>query len=195
MNINCDAVTIGKIKLIKKPEKIFSNEDIHNTLPLELCIGVDKYKNIKPILCLKEEYAEEDWDYNWDEEPEYYGLNKKYNYIPINYSPYTGDKIEFFYNNTIDYSDEIRKIIEEYQKLDKQRYSYRKSKREYILTSTVAKILKDIPDILYVEDINKIYGEKYKECDITNPSAFLFEFYDNYNNTSNINKDESEIER
>lgn len=61
MNINCDVVTIGKIKLIKKPEKIFLNTDIHNTLPLELCIGVDKNKNIKPILCLKEEYAEEEY--------------------------------------------------------------------------------------------------------------------------------------
>lgn len=195
MNINCDVVTIGKIKLIKKPEKIFLNTDIHNTLPLELCIGVDKNKNIKPILCLKEEYAEEDWDYNLDEELEYYWLNKKYNYIPINYSPYTGEKIEFCYKNIFDFSEKIRKIIEEYKELDKQRYSNKKYKRQYMLSSSVVKLLKDTPNILYVKDINKIYGKRYKESDTMPPSAFLFEFYDDYNNTLNINKDDIEVER
>ena len=77
---------------------------------------------IWPQLCIELTDAEEIYDYDYDDNLQYNGLEEHICYLPIPFSPATGEKIEFetVSNYNID-SDRIKKIIAERDAVPKRR--------------------------------------------------------------------------
>ena len=111
----------------------------------------DAAGKIWPQLCLELTDAEEIYDYDYDDNLQYSGLEEHICYLPIPFSPVTGEKIEFetVSNYNID-SDRIKKIIAERDAVPKRR-SNKNLNKITKLNEEIDKLTKGIADIIDAE--------------------------------------------
>lgn len=117
---------------------------------------------IWPQLCLELTDAEEIYDYDYDDNLQYNGLEEHICYLPISFSPVTGERIEFETVNNYDMnSDRIKKIIAERDAVPK-RWSNKNLNKIAKLNEEIGKLTKGIADIMYAEC--EIYDESSIGC-------------------------------
>ncbi len=192
MKIHCNIKTYHNIPFIQVDSKTSDLDKLfNNSIPVKLFLTIDKNNNAIPALCISKEHSEESYDYNWDEELEFRGIETEYTYIPIKYNPFTGDRIDFIYDNVIDCSEDVDKLLDEYKLLRKKKQTLKTAKQMYNLIDSMNKLLNSVA-FIKVDDISKIYGKEYSGYDLTNPSSFLLDYYYDY---IKPNKDEIEVER
>lgn len=192
MKIHCNIKTYHNIPFIQVDNKTSDLYKLfNNSIPVELFLTIDKNNNAIPTLCISKEHSEESYDYNWDEELEFRGIETEYTYVPIKYNLFTGDRIDFIYDNVIDCSEAVDKLLDEYKLLRKKKQTLKTTKQMYNLIYSMNKLLNSVA-FIKVDDISEIYGKEYSEYDLTNPSNFLLDYYYDY---IKPNKDEIEVER
>lgn len=192
MKIHCNIKTYHNIPFIQVDNKTSDLYKLfNNSIPVELFLTIDKNNNAIPTLCISKEHSEESYDYNWDEELEFRGIETEYTYVPIKYNLFTGDRIDFIYDNVIDCSKAVDKLLDEYKLLRKKKQTLKTTKQMYNLIYSMNKLLNSVA-FIKVDDISEIYGKEYSEYDLTNPSNFLLDYYYDY---IKPNKDEIEVER
>lgn len=192
MKIHCNIKTYHNIPFIQVDNKTSDLYKLfNNSIPVELFLTIDKNNNVIPALCISKEHSEESYDYNWDEELEFRGIETEYTYVPIKYNLFTGDRIDFIYDNVIDCSKAVDKLLDEYKLLRKKKQTLKTTKQMYNLIYSMNKLLNSVA-FIKVDDISEIYGKEYSEYDLTNPSNFLLDYYYDY---IKPNKDEIEVER
>lgn len=198
MKIHCNIKTYHNIPFIQVDSKTSGLDKMfNNSIPVELFLAIDKNNNVIPVLCISKEHSEESYDYNWDEELEFRGIETEYTYVPIKYNLFTGDRIDFVYDNVIDCSEDVDKLLDEYKLLRKKkqtqnrRMKLKTAQQMYNLIDSMNKLLNSV-DFLKVDDTSKIYGKEYSKYDLINPASFLLDYYYNY---IKPNKDEIENER
>ncbi len=192
MKIHCNIKTYHNIPFIQVDNKISDlNKLFNNSIPVEVFLAIDKNNNVIPALCISKEHSEESYDYNWDEELEFRGIETEYTYVPIKYNLFTGDRIDFVYDNVIDCSEDVDKLLDEYKLLRKKKQTLKTAKQMYNLIDSMNKLLNSVA-FIKVDDISEIYGKEYSGYDLTNPSDFLLDYYYDY---IKPNKDEIEVER
>lgn len=110
MKIHCNIKTYHNIPFIQVDSKTSGLDKMfNNSIPVELFLAIDKNNNVIPVLCISKEHSEESYDYNWDEELEFRGIETEYTYVPIKYNLFTGDRIDFVYDDVIDCSEDVDK--------------------------------------------------------------------------------------
>lgn len=192
MKIHCNIKTYHNIPFIQVDNKISDLDKLfNNSIPVELFLTIDKNNNAIPTLCISKEHSEESYDYNWDEELEFRGIETEYTYVPIKYNLFTGDRIDFVYDNVIDCSEDVDKLLDEYNLLRKKKQTLKTAKQMYNLIDSMNKLLNSVA-FIKVDDISEIYGKEYNQYDLINPSSFLLDYYYDY---IKPNKDEIEVER
>lgn len=192
MKIHCDIKIYHNIPFIQTDSKTSDLDKLfNNSIPVELFLTIDKNNNVIPALCISKEHSEESYDYNWDEELEFRGIETEYTYVPIKYNLFTGDRIDFIYDNVIDCSEDVDKLLDEYKLLRKKKETLKTAKQMYNLIDSMNKLLNSV-SFIKVDDISKIYGKEYSGYDLINPSSFLLDYYYDY---IKPNKDEIEVER
>lgn len=192
MKIHCNIKTYHNIPFIQVDSKTSGLDKMfNNAIPVELFLAIDKNNNVIPALCISKEHSEESYDYNWDEELEFRGIETEYTYVPIEYNLFTGDRIDFIYDNVIDCSEDVDKLLDEYKLLRKKKETLKTAKQMYNLIDSMNKLLNSV-SFIKVDDISKIYGKEYSGYDLINPSSFLLDYYYDY---IKPNKDEIEVER
>lgn len=192
MKIHCNIKTYHNIPFIQVDSKTSGLDKMfNNAIPVELFLAIDKNNNVIPALCISKEHSEESYDYNWDEELEFRGIETEYTYVPIKYNLFTGDRIDFVYDDVIDCSEDVDKLLDEYKLLRKKKQTLKTAKQMYNLIDSMNKLLNSV-SFIKVDDISKIYGKEYSGYDLINPSSFLLDYYYNY---IKPNKDEIEVER
>lgn len=192
MKIHCDIKIYHNIPFIQVDSKTSDLDKLfNNSIPVELFLTIDKNNNVIPALCISKEHSEESYDYNWDEELEFRGIETEYTYVPIEYNLFTGDRIDFIYDNVIDCSEDVDKLLDEYKLLRKKKETLKTAKQMYNLIDSMNKLLNSV-SFIKVDDISKIYGKEYSGYDLINPSSFLLDYYYDY---IKPNKDEIEVER
>lgn len=188
MKIHCNIKTYHNIPFIQVDNKISDLDKLfNNSIPVELFLTIDKNNNAIPTLCISKEHSEESYDYNWDEELEFRGIETEYTYVPIKYNLFTGDRIDFIYDNVIDCSEDVDKLLDEYKLLRKKKKTLKTMK----LIDSMNKLLNSVA-FIKVDNISEIYGKEYNQYDLINPSSFLLDYYYDY---IKPNKDEIEVER
>lgn len=153
-------------------------EDIEKTgiFTIMLLIKDDK---IIPCVSIKEETAEEDFDYDWEDNLVPNGLIKNIILHPIEFNPYTGNKFDFVVDEIIDKSNEYNEIIFKIEELDKKRKSRAKDKAGIELSNQLNELYKDIPPIFnYVED-NECY---VLESEVLSPQVIVTKYISEYTN-------------
>ena len=125
----------------------------------------DATRKIWPQLCLELTDAEEIYDYDYDDNLQYNGLEEHICYLPIPFSPVTGERIEFeiINNYTVD-SDRIKEILVERDAVPK-RQSNKNLNKIAKLNEEIGKLTKGIADIIYAEC--EIYDESSVGCAAT----------------------------
>lgn len=192
MKIHCNIKTYHNIPFIQVDNKISDlNKLFNNSIPVEVFLAIDKNNNVIPALCISKEHSEESYDYNWDEELEFRGIETEYTYVPIKYNLFTGDRIDFVYDNVIDCSEDVDKLLDEYKLLRKKKQTLKTAKQMYNLIDSMNKLLNSV-SFIKVDDISEIYGKEYSGYDLITPSSFLLDYYYDY---IKPNKDEIEVER
>lgn len=192
MKIHCNIKTYHNIPFIQVDSKTSDLDKLfNNSIPVELFLTIDKNNNVIPALCISKEYSEESYDYNWDEELEFRGIETEYTYVPIKYNLFTGDKIDFIYDNVIDCSEDVDKLLDEYKLLRKKKETLKTGQQMYNLIDSMNKLLNSV-SFIKVDDISEIYGKEYSGYDLITPSSFLLDYYYDY---IKPNKDEIEVER
>lgn len=108
-------------------------------------------EKIWPQLCIELTDAEEIYDYDYDDNLQYSGLEEHICYLPIPFSPVTGEKIEFetISNYNID-SDRIKEILAERDAVPKRRSNKNRNKIAK-LNDEISKLTKGIADIIDAE--------------------------------------------
>lgn len=119
-------------------------------------------EKIWPQLCIELTDAEEIYDYDYDDNLQYNGLEEHICYLPIPFSPVTGEKIEFetVSNYNID-SDRIKEILVERDAVPKRR-SNKNLNKIAKLNEEINKLTKGIADIIYAEC--EIIDESSVDC-------------------------------
>lgn len=192
MKIHCNIKTYHNIPFIQIDSKTSDLDKLfNNSIPVELFLTIDKNNNAIPALCISKEHSEESYDYNWDEELEFRGIETEYTYVPIKYNLFTGDKIDFIYDNVIDCSEDVDKLLDEYKLLRKKKETLKTGQQMYNLIDSMNKLLNSV-SFIKVDDISEIYGKEYSGYDLITPSSFLLDYYYDY---IKPNKDEIEVER
>lgn len=192
MKIHCNVKIYHNIPFIQVDNKTSDLDKLfNNSIPVELFLTIDKNNNAIPTLCISKEHSEESYDYNWDEELEFRGIETEYTYVPIKYNLFTGDRIDFVYDNVIDCSEDVDKLLDEYNLLRKKKQTLKTAKQMYNLIDSMNKLLNSVA-FIKVDDISEIYGKEYNQYDLINPSSFLLDYYYDY---IKPNKDEIEVER
>ena len=122
----------------------------------------DDAGKIWPQLCLELTEAEEIYDYDYDDNLQYSGLEEYIRYLPISSSPVTGESIEFeiVSNYNID-SDRIKEILVKRDAVPKRR-SNKNLNKIAKLNEEIDKLTKGIADIIYAEC--EIYDENSVGC-------------------------------
>lgn len=117
---------------------------------------------IWPQLCIELTDAEEIYDYDYDDNLQYNGLEEHICYLPIPFSPVTGERIEFetVSNYNID-ADRIKEILAERDAVPKRRSNKNRNKIAK-LNEEICKLTKGIADIMYAEC--EIYDESSVGC-------------------------------
>lgn len=111
----------------------------------------DATGKIWPQLCLELTDAEEIYDYDYDDNLQYSGLEEYICYLPIPFSPVTGERIEFeTVNNYNMDSDRIKKIIAERDAVPKRR-SNKNLNKIAKLNEEINKLTKGIANIIDAE--------------------------------------------
>lgn len=106
---------------------------------------------IWPQLCLELTDAEEIYDYDYDDNLQYSGLEEHICYLPIPFSPATGEMIEFeIVSNYNINSGRIKKIIAERDAVPKRR-SNKNLNKIAKLNEEIDKLTKGIADIIDAE--------------------------------------------
>lgn len=122
----------------------------------------DAAGKIWPQLCLELTDAEEIYDYDYDDNLQYNGLEEHICYLPIPFSPVTGERIEFETVNNYDIdSDRIKKIIAERDAVPK-RWSNKNLNKIAKLNEEISKLTKGIADIIDAEC--EIVDESSVDC-------------------------------
>lgn len=192
MKIHCDIKIYHNIPFIQIDSKTSDLDKLfNNSIPVELFLTIDKNNNAIPTLCISKEHSEESYDYNWDEELEFRGIETEYTYVPIKYNLFTGDRIDFIYDNVIDCSEDVDKLLDEYKLLRKKKQTLKTGEQMYNLIDSMNKLLNSV-SFIKVDDISEIYGKEYSRYDLITPSSFLLDYYYDY---IKPNKDEIEVER
>lgn len=192
MKIHCNIKTYHNIPFIQIDSKTSDLDKLfNNSIPVELFLTIDKNNNAIPALCISKEHSEESYDYNWDEELEFRGIETEYTYVPIKYNLFTGDKIDFIYDNVIDCSEDVDKLLDEYKLLRKKKQTLKTGEQMYNLIDSMNKLLNSV-SFIKVDDISEIYGKEYSGYDLITPSSFLLDYYYDY---IKPNKDEIGVER
>lgn len=192
MKIHCDIKIYHNIPFIQVDSKTSDLDKLfNNSIPVELFLTIDKNNNAIPALCISKEHSEESYDYNWDEELEFRGIETEYTYVPIKYNLFTGDRIDFIYDNVIDCSEDVDKLLDEYKLLRKKKQTLKTGEQMYNLIDSMNKLLNSV-SFIKVDDISEIYGKEYSGYDLITPSSFLLDYYYDY---IKPNKDEIEVER
>ena len=180
MKIHCNIKTYHNIPFIQVDNKISDlNKLFNNSIPVEVFLAIDKNNNVIPALCISKEHSEESYDYNWDEELEFRGIETEYTYVPIKYNLFTGDRIDFVYDNVIDCSEDVDKLLDEYKLLRKKKQTLKTAKQMYNLIDSMNKLLNSV-SFIKVDDISEIYGKEYSGYDLITPSSFLLDYYYDY---------------
>ena len=96
--------------------------------------------NVKVFAYLIAKYMETDIDYDWEENPIYTDYEAE-NYIPINYCPICGDKIEIIVDEVVDLSDIIAPLIEELKPLEIKQPSVANYKRRNEIENKIRKLM------------------------------------------------------
>lgn len=111
----------------------------------------DATGKIWPQLCLELTDAEEIYDYDYDDNLQYNGLEEHICYLPIPFSPVTGERIEFetVSNYNID-SGRIKTIIAERDAVPKRR-SNKNLNKIAKLNEEINKLTKGIANIIDAE--------------------------------------------
>ena len=122
----------------------------------------DTTGKIWPQLCLELTDAEEIYDYDYDDNLQYSGLEEHICYLPIPFSPVTGKNIEFetVSNYNID-SDRIKEILVEKDAVPKRR-SNKNLNKIAKLNEEISKLTKGIADIIDAE--YEIIDESSVDC-------------------------------
>lgn len=117
---------------------------------------------IWPQLCIELTDTEEIYDYDYDDNLQYNGLEEHICYLPIPFSPVTGERIEFetVSNYNID-ADRIKEILAERDAVPKRRSNKNRNKIAK-LNEEICKLTKGIADIMYAEC--EIYDESSVGC-------------------------------
>ena len=117
---------------------------------------------IWPQLCIELTDPEEIYDYDYDDNLQYNGLEEHICYLPIPFSPVTGERIEFetVSNYNID-ADRIKEILAERDAVPKRRSNKNRNKIAK-LNEEICKLTKGIADIMYAEC--EIYDESSVGC-------------------------------
>lgn len=122
----------------------------------------DTTGKIWPQLCIELTDTEEIYDYDYDDNLQYNGLEEHICYLPIPFSPVTGERIEFetVSNYNID-ADRIKEILAERDAVPKRR-SNKNLNKIAKLNEEIDKLTKGIADIMYAEC--EIYDESSVGC-------------------------------
>jgi hypothetical protein len=122
----------------------------------------DDAGKIWPQLCLELTEAEEIYDYDYDDNLQYSGLEEYIRYLPISSSPVTGESIEFeiVSNYNID-SDRIKEILVKRDAVPKRR-SNKNLNKIAKLNEEIDKLTKGIADIIDAEC--EIIDESSVDC-------------------------------
>lgn len=119
-------------------------------------------EKIWPQLCIELTDAEEIYDYDYDDNLQYNGLEEHICYLPIPFSPVTGERIEFeAVNNYNMDSARIKEILDERDAVPKRRSNKNRNKIAK-LNEEIGKLTKGIADIMYAEC--EIYDESSVGC-------------------------------
>ena len=154
MKIHCNVKIYHNISFIQVDNKTSDLDKLfNNSIPVELFLTIDKNNNAIPTLCISKEHSEESYDYNWDEELEFRGIETEYTYVPIKYNLFTGDRIDFVYDNVIDCSEDVDKLLDEYNLLRKKKQTLKTAKQMYNLIDSMNKLLNSVA-FIKVDDIS-----------------------------------------
>lgn len=180
--IYLDVIETGYIPIIKnKTDKL-------NLLPLAVVTVMDNEGKIQPLICFAPESTEEDYDYNYNEELEYRGLNKEYTYFPIKYNPYTGEEFEFIINKIDDISKDIYNLLNKYNELNNKRDNNKIIKEKHEIINKINSQYKDSIPIVYIDDSINIFKDGRESSLICNDNlmkshfAYLYAVYQKENN-------------
>lgn len=111
----------------------------------------DTAGKIWPQLCLELTDAEEIYDYDYDDNLQYSGLEEHICYLPIPFSPVTGERIEFeIVSNCNINSDRIKEILVKRDAVPKRR-SNKNLNKITKLNEEIGKLTKGIADIIDAE--------------------------------------------
>lgn len=179
MNIYCD---VNRYRHFGEIDIPFTKECTGiemGALPTTVLLVEDKKRQIFfPVLCIVKEHSSENYDYNWDEELEYQGMDTEYSYIPIKYNPYTGEEIKFVFEREYDISMKVDEIIKAYKILEIKHKDRKRINKLYALRDELTKLGGNDKVILSTDDYSKIYGQEFKDCDLLSKTAYLLS-YDN----------------
>lgn len=84
------------------------------------CIRNKNNEEMIPEICMIESFLVDNGDYDFDDDW-HSNIDLEYNYYPIKYCPFTGEKINIIINKTIDKTDECNTILKEIQELQKKK--------------------------------------------------------------------------
>lgn len=149
INISNDTGSVNNLYELHSKKFIFMNM-------------LDTNGNVTPKMCLAWKHTTPEYEYDWEERLQYYGENEEYEYIPIIYSPFSGEAFQFDIQTSTDITSKISKLLADYvskikpAKTKRIRYSNVKYQAELFkniqsLTSKIA-IIAEWADSISEED-------------------------------------------
>lgn len=165
----------GKIIKIKEYEffvpKFIENDNIFSIILLK------DEKKITPAICFTETISEEDYDYDYEENLVFTGINSSQYLYPIKYNPYTGQQFEFKSTETLDLTSKCEELDEKFKIVNAKRKSSKKSSELFLIRKELNELLKEIPPIFNKADLldedDEI--ETYYESDGINAAYLITE--------------------
>lgn len=108
---------------------------------INYAIGSNSVNNDEQIqVCLISKHMETDVDYDWDENP----IERSYEeeeFIPINYCPICGDKIEIIIEKLVDKTAMIKPLMNKIIELESKKYSIKNAKEKYKIANKINQIM------------------------------------------------------
>ena len=109
----------------------------------EISTSTDKdydTNHAKIQIYLLKRHIETDVDYDWDENP----IEQSYEeeeFIPINYCPICGDKIEIIIEKLVDKTAMIKPLMNKIIELELEKYSIKNAKEKYKIANKINQIM------------------------------------------------------
>lgn len=141
----------GKTIKIKEYEffvpKFIENDNIFSIILLK------NEEQITPAICFTETISEEDYDYDYEENLVFTGINSSRYLYPIKYNPYTGQEFKFKSSETLDLTSKCEELDEKFKLVNAKRKSSKKSSELFLLRRELEELIKEIPQVFDKADL------------------------------------------